>query len=391
MRSSTMNSMLYIVYGIGTDSVGLVGAITSPIAQVKGNIVDLRQDVLHGLFTIYLVVDLSKATVSVKEFRGLVDKIASDTGLKLSIEKYTPVPRGLEKKNMLVTLVGKDKAGIIAAITEKLGTYNINIEVSEVVARENIFLMDLMCDVSHSALPTENLKAAIRDTMLSIQISSMFQAEDVFNKKKKIIMFDIAHSFMDSTTMREVMKQALIKPEALMRSRSDETDLAYMHATASLLEGLPLSVIDTVMNATDTSQGTQELLQTLKIMGYKIGLISGGFSFFTNALKKRLGIDYVYAFELPIDDDSQAVIGDLPAGLMQPVERAKIIAGIMKAERIDEEDITIISDKDIDYPSTPGIRLIFNMKVMLDLVNQHALSKDSLTGLLRGFGIPRPL
>jgi len=386
-----MNSMLYIVYGIGTDSVGLVGAITSPIAQVKGNIVDLRQDVLHGLFTIYLVVDLSKATVSVKEFRGLVDKIASDTGLKLSIEKYTPVPRGLEKKNMLVTLVGKDKAGIIAAITEKLGTYNINIEVSEVVARENIFLMDLMCDVSHSALPTENLKAAIRDTMLSIQISSMFQAEDVFNKKKKIIMFDIAHSFMDSTTMREVMKQALIKPEALMRSRSDETDLAYMHATASLLEGLPLSVIDTVMNATDTSQGTQELLQTLKIMGYKIGLISGGFSFFTNALKKRLGIDYVYAFELPIDDDSQAVIGDLPAGLMQPVERAKIIAGIMKAERIDEEDITIISDKDIDYPSTPGIRLIFNMKVMLDLVNQHALSKDSLTGLLRGFGIPRPL
>jgi phosphoserine phosphatase len=389
MRSSTMNSMLYIVYGIGTDSVGLVGAITSPISQVKGNIVDMRQDVLHGLFTIYLVVDLAKAEVSVKEFRGLVEKIASDTGLKLSIEKYTPVPRGLERKNILVTLVGKDKAGIIAAITEKLGTYNINIEVSEVVARENIFLMDLMCDVSHSALPTDNLKAAIRDTMLSMQISSMFQAEDVFNKKKKIIMFDIAHSFMDGTTMREVMKQAHIKPEALMRSGSDETDLAYMHATASLLEGLPFSVIDTVMNATEISQGTQELLQTLKIMGYKIGLISNGFSFFTNALKKRLGIDYVYGFELPIDDDSQAVIGDLPAGLMQPVDKAKIIAGIMKAEWIDEEDITIISDKDIDYPTTPGIRLIFNMKLMLDLVNQHALSKDSLTGLLRGFGIPR--
>ena len=57
-----MNSMLYIVYGIGADSVGLVGAITSPISQVKGNIVDMRQDVMHGLFTIYLVVDLAKAT-----------------------------------------------------------------------------------------------------------------------------------------------------------------------------------------------------------------------------------------------------------------------------------------------------------------------------------------
>ncbi|HQI82392.1 MAG TPA: ACT domain-containing protein, partial [Deltaproteobacteria bacterium] len=82
-----MNRMLYIVYGIGTDSVGLVGAITSPIARVRGNIVDLRQDVLHGLFTIYLVVDLGAATVTVKEFRAIVDRIAADTGLKLAIEK----------------------------------------------------------------------------------------------------------------------------------------------------------------------------------------------------------------------------------------------------------------------------------------------------------------
>jgi phosphoserine phosphatase len=366
-----------------------VGAITSPIAQVKGNIVDMRQDVLHGLFTIYLVVDLAKATVSVKEFRGLVDRISGDTGLKLSIDKYTPTPRGVEKKNMLVTLVGKDKAGIIATITEKLGTYNINIEVSEVVARENIFLMDLLCDVSHSTIPAQNLRAVLRDTMLSIQINTMFQTEDVFNKKKKIIMFDIAESFMDGRTMHEIMQQAAIPGQSVQKTDSSQTDLAFMHATAGMLEGLPISVIDTVTGAIGISQGTQELLQTLKIMGYKIGLISNGFSFFTNALKARLGIDYAFGFELPVDDDSQAIIGDLPAGLMHPLERSKIISNIKAAERIEEEDITVISDQDREYPSTPGIRLSFNMKVMLDLVNQHALSTDSLAGMLRSFGIPR--
>ncbi|HPI92000.1 MAG TPA: hypothetical protein PK350_02635 [Deltaproteobacteria bacterium] len=384
-----MNRMLYIIYGIGADSVGLVGAITSPIAAVKGNIVDMRQDVLHGLFTIYLVVDLGQASVPVREFRGIVDRISGDTGVKLAIEKYTPTPRSVEKKNMLVTLVGKDKAGIIAAITEKLGAYNINIEVSEVVAREDIFLMDLMCDISHSALPTDNLKTAIREAMHAIRISTMFQTEDVFNKKKKVVLFDITGSFMDSATMGEIMKQASIQTRTVSAGGPEETELAFMHATASMLEGLPQSVIDAVMTSIEISQGTQELIQTLKIMGYKIGLISTGFDVFAGALKAKLGLAYAFGFELPMDDDSQAVIGDLPVGLMKPLDRPGIIAGIVKQERVDEDDISIISDRDIEYATTPGIRLVFNMKVMLDLMNQHALSRDSLTGLLRGFGIPR--
>ncbi len=384
-----MNRMLYIVYGIGTDSVGLVGAITSPIARVKGNIVDLRQDVLHGLFTIYLVVDLGAATVTVKEFRAIVDRIAADTGLKLAIEKYTPMAGSAQKKNMLVTLVGRDKSGIIAAITEKLGTYNINIEVSEVVAREEVFLMDLLCDISRSALPTDNLKAAIRDTMRAVGIDTMFQTEDVFNKKKKVILFDISGSFMDSATLGEVTRQAGIDARALSRSDAGETDLAYMHRSAAMLEGLPASVIETLMQSVGFSMGTRELVQTLRIMGYRIGLITSAFSFFAQDVQSRLGIDYAFGYELPMDDDSQAVIGDLPAGLMQGVDRARIIADVMAKERVEQEDITVISDGDPEYPATPGIRIVFDLKVMLELLNQHALSRESLTGLLRGFGIPR--
>jgi phosphoserine phosphatase len=382
-----MNSMLYIVYGIGSDSVGLVGAITSTVSGAGGNIVDMRQDVLHGLFTIYLVVDLGKANVSVEEFTRLVAQIASDTGLKLSIEKYTPVPRGAEKKNMLLTLVGKDKPGIISTISEKLGRYNINIETSDVVARENIFLMDLLCDVSKGVLPMDNLKAVIREIMLTIQINTMFQTEDVFNKKKKIVLFDILGTFIDSHTMSEIMQQVRVTREDICRS-GEEGDLPFVVTTARLLENLPLSVIDTVISSIEVSRGTLELLQTLKIFGYKIGLISNGFTFFTNPIKSRLGIDYAFGYELPVDDDSQC-IGDLAPGMLKPMERAKIIAGIVAREQVEQEDITTISDQGIEYPGTPGIHLIFNMKVMLDLMNQHALSRESFKGMLRSFGIPR--
>jgi phosphoserine phosphatase len=383
-----MNSMLYIVYGIGNDSVGLVGEITAPIAQVGGNIVDMRQDVLHGLFTIYLVVDLKKASVTIDEFSRLLERTSDETGLSLSMEKYTPIPRSAERKNMLVTLVGQDKPGIIGAITEKLAKYNINIETSDVVARENIFLMDLLTDVSQSALPTDNLKTVVKEIMQAVNINTMFQIEDVFNKKKKIVMFDVSGSFIDAGTIEEIISQTGISTEALSRG-PEEDDLSFMHTTAGYLEGLPLQVIDAIVDAIEISQGTQELLQTLKIMGYKIGLISNGFTFFTGPIRKRLGIDCAFGYDLPVDDDSKTIVGDLPAGVLQGIDRSKIISSVMEHEAVGEEDITVISDQDIDYPQTPGIRLEFNMKGMLDFMNQHILSKEALTGLLRSFGIPR--
>ncbi|HOS98173.1 MAG TPA: hypothetical protein PLU54_11020, partial [Deltaproteobacteria bacterium] len=220
-------------------------------------------------------------------------------------------------------------------------------------------------------------------------ITTMFQTEDVFNKKKKVILFDISGSFMDSATLREVTMQAGIEASALSRSDPSETDLAYMHRSAAMLEGLPASVIETLLQSVSFSMGTRELVQTLRIMGYRIGLITSAFSFFAQDMQKRLGIDYAFGYELPMDDDSQAVIGDLPAGIMQGVDRTRIIADVMALERVAQEDITLISDVDAEYPMTPGIRTIFDLKVMLELLNQHALSRESLTGLLRGFGIPR--
>jgi phosphoserine phosphatase len=334
------------------------------------------------------VVDLGAATVTVKEFRAIVDRIAADTGSS-SPSRNTPQWPGAPEEEHAVTLVGRDKSGIIAAITEKLGTYNINIGDLRGGGPEEFFSWTSCGDISRSALPTDNLKAAIRDTMRAVGIDTMFQTEDVFNKKKKVILFDISGSFMDSATLGEVTRQAGIDARALSRSDAGETDLAYMHRSAAMLEGLPASVIETLMQSVGFSMGTRELVQTLRIMGYRIGLITSAFSFFAQDVQSRLGIDYAFGYELPMDDDSQAVIGDLPAGLMQGVDRARIIADVMAKERVEQEDITVISDGDPEYPATPGIRIVFDLKVMLELLNQHALSRESLTGLLRGFGIPR--
>ena len=84
---------LYVVHCMGNDAVGLVGRITASIAEAQGNIVDLRQDVLHGLFTLYMVVDLSKSAIDFAKFQSVLDEIAEDTNLRITVDQYSPIGR----------------------------------------------------------------------------------------------------------------------------------------------------------------------------------------------------------------------------------------------------------------------------------------------------------
>ena len=92
---------LYVIHGMGRDEVGLVGRITAPIAQAGGNIQDLRQDVLHGLFTIYMVVDLAESRLDADGLQRMIQQIAADTGLRITSEQYSPVPRSRRQAHPL--------------------------------------------------------------------------------------------------------------------------------------------------------------------------------------------------------------------------------------------------------------------------------------------------
>jgi len=383
-----MNQKLYIVFGTGADSVGLVEKITTPIAAVNGNIIDLRQDVLHGLFTVFMVVDLAGSSVAMDGLQGLVETISDETSLDLSVDKYQPVARSAEKENMLMILLGRDKPGIIATVTQILKTYNINIEFSEVIARESIFLMELLVDIHHCAIPLENLQGKLRDKMGTLGISTMFQTEDVFNKNKRILLFDIQSSFIDGDTLLEILQLTGIPAGEFNAALGQGDAGSVLNKAAGYLEDLPLEVAANVTEAIQVTPGTVELLQTLKIMGYKIALMSRGFTCVSEILKSKLGIDYCFGVPLVENDDAMTVTGELEDSALQNLERGTIIADLASREGVLPDDITVISDDPDSGESPPGLRLHFDMKVLLDYYNQHILSRESLIGLLASFGIP---
>jgi len=380
-----MNQQLYIIFGTGPDSVGLVERITAPISAVDGNIIDLRQGVLHGLFTVFLVVDLAASKAAEEELETLVRNLSEETGLDLRLDKYQPVARSADKRELLLILLGRDRPGIIATVADALKTYNINIEFSEMIAREGIFLMELMLDIRHCAIPLENLQQVLRERMGALDIDTMFQSEDVFNKKKRVLLFDIHSSFLDSTTLAEILQLTGIKAEELADAYGGEARQALGQA-AGCLENLPLEVAANLARALEVTPGTAELIQTLKIMGYKIALMSRGFTCVSEIMGEKLGIDHCFGVCLVENDDAQTLTGELEPSALENLDRESVIRRLAATEGVERDDITVIGDDGSGPP--PGLRLGFDMKLLLEYYNRHILSREALIGLLGSFGIP---
>ena len=377
---------LYVVYGKGSDAVGLVGSITAPISQAGGNIVDLRQDVLHGLFTLFLVVDLSETRVRIEDLTEMVREIGEDTGLELSVDNYNPKPRDPNKKNVLLILIGRDRPGIIASISAVLGRYQANIEFAQSVGREGVFLTELLTDISHCSIPLANLQATVRQAMAEVGIQAVFQCEDVFNKKQRVILFDISASFISPRLQDEILEQTGLTRADLLAEYATSDVPASLQKAAARLEGFPCEVLRSIVNGIQPTPGTIELLQTLRIMGYKIALASNGFTPLTETLKTRLGIDYVFGYPLPIEDDSKCVVGEIPPHELAGRDLDRLIGEMAAAEGISREDVAVISDAGM--AETPGIRLEFDLGQILDYYNQKIISRDALLGLMGSFGIP---
>ncbi len=375
----------YVVHGMGRDDVGLVGQITTAIAEANGNIQDLRQDVLHGLFTVYMVVDLANSRLDPEDFPAMIQQISGNTGLRITAEPYMPVPRRPDKQNLLMILVGMDKPGIIAASSALLGKYNANIEFAQTIAREGIFLMELLTDVSHVAIPVENLKRTIRQELEAMNIRAIFQDDQVFNKRKRILLFNQEASFLDPPTREEIQQQTQVDAAELARIYDFQQPIRSLQNAASRLDGLPLDVVQTVLSSVKPTPGSMELMQTLKVMGYKIALVSNAFSFFTDSICKKLDIDYAFGIPLQVDDDARSVIGELAADESGSHDLPGVLAQLKTAEGVETEDVTTIDDKGSD--GTPGIRLEFDLEVLLDCFNQRVMSKQNLIGLLGSFGI----
>src|SRR4030042_912886 len=134
--------------------------------------------------------------------------------------------------------------------------------------------MELLTDISKCNIPVSNLEKTLKEVMLELDIYTQFQITDVFNKKKRLIVFNIINSFISSDIISEIVKQTSLSKNEVNGIYNKKIIEQYLENAISNLDGLPADVVSNIIKSITFSSGTIELLQTLKIMGYRIALIT---------------------------------------------------------------------------------------------------------------------
>jgi phosphoserine phosphatase len=155
----------------------------------------------------------------------------------------------------------------------------------------------------------------------------------------------------------------------------------------AMLRGLSADVFPEVAESLTITDGAHRLIATLKRYGYRIAILSGGFTYFAEYLQKRLDIDYVYANELEIEDG--VCTGKVLGYIVDEKMKAELLQTIAIAESISLEQVIAVGDGANDLPmlSVAGLGIAFRAKPLVVQQAPQAIGSTSLDGILYLLGM----
>jgi phosphoserine phosphatase len=202
--------------------------------------------------------------------------------------------------------MGADRPGVVAAFSSALARNCCNIERIKMISRGELLAMEMWIDLREAdfQLLRTNLTAVAKKTGMDI----VAQPEHVFQKRKKVIVFDMDSTIVDGEIIDEMAELigAREKIKALT-AKGMEGEMSFaqsLRTRVSLLRGLGIKSLESLSKTFKLTKGSEELLAALKEMGFKVALISGGFTYFTDILKTRLGFDYAFGNEWRSEGES---------------------------------------------------------------------------------------
>ena len=383
---------LYVISVIGEDQVGIVSEITQLLFQQSLNIVDVEQTVIHSQFTMVLLIQPLKPRFQSNRLQSRLNQLAKRRAMSITmtpLHEFKGLRLAEEKRPYILTLLGPDQAGVVAAFSSTLAKHHCNIERIKMIARGELFAMEMGIDLREANFSL--LRQDITTVAKKIGMDIIAQPEHVFKKRKKVIVFDMDSTIVDGEIIDEMAKLAGVgKRVATITERGMRGEIDFsesLRTRVSLLKGLEIKNLESIAKTVKLTKGSEELVASLKEMGFKVALISGGFSFFTDVLKKRLGFDYAFGNELEIKKGR--LTGNIKGRIIDARKKAEALDEICRKEGITRDEVVAVGDGSNDriMVANAGLGIAFNAKEILNKVADGAITKDHIKGVLYCLGI----
>jgi phosphoserine phosphatase len=382
----------------GPDCPGITARLMKIISDYTVDVLDMGQAVTHGLLSLSFVIGLNADNNS-HDGNVLKDLLfeANLMGLVLSykvVEENISTPEN-EGEKFIVTCVSQTKvtASFVADLAAILANFKINIERIDKVSPREFLSMEIATSIPKD-LDTKKLKEHLMQVSTKHKIDVAFLKDNVFRRNKRLIVFDMDSTLIQTEVIDELADLVGVGEEVRQiteRAMNGEIDFdESLRLRVSKLKGLEIFRMQEVLEKLPLTQGVEEFIQTIKSLGYKIALISGGFTFFADALKIKLGLDFSFANELDIQNGK--LTGLLKGTIVNANQKAILVKLIAQQENISLEQVVAIGDGANDLPmlATAGLGIAFHAKDIVRKKAEQHLSHGPMTSILYFLGIPGP-
>lgn len=391
-------SEIILINVSGHDKPGLTSEITGIMASHGVEILDIGQSVIHDHLTWGILIKVSGQGESSPLLKDLLFRM-HEIGLSvkfdpISPEAYTEWVQGKGKDRYIVTLLARTvSAEQIAVLSEITAAHGLNIDnISRLSSRVPHDATDdqkktcIEFSVRGTPQDLDSLRAEFLRVSGELNVDIAFQEDTVFRRNRRLVVFDMDSTLIDAEVIDELAKEAGVGEavveitEQAMRGEIDFTE-SFARRVA-LLKGMDESVLAQVADRLQLTEGAERLIGTLKSLGYKTAILSGGFTYFANHLKKHLGIDYVYANDLEIEEGK--VTGRVTGEVVDGARKAKLLQEIAERENIRREQVIAVGDGANDLPmlSKAGLGIAFRAKPLVKETAEHAISNLGLDAIL---------
>ena len=386
----------------GEDRPGLTASFMEILARYEANIMDIGQADIHNTLSLGIMIYVDEAH-SGQVMKHVLFK-ASELGVTVhfapvSEEEYNAWVSRQGKNRAILTVLGRRlEARQIQAVTKVIADQGLNIDsIRRLTGRPSLHaeLENTKACIEFSVRGTPNDKAKLHEELMRLSaemdMDCSYQKDDMYRRMRRLICFDMDSTLIQTECIDElaerngVGKEVRAITESAMRGEIDFKE-SFTRRVA-LLKGLDVSVMQDIAEHLPMTEGVERLMMVLKRYGYKIALLSGGFTFFGEYLQKKLGIDYVYANELEIGDDGKLTgryLGDIVDGQ----RKAELLRLIAQVEKVDLEQTIAVGDGANDLPmlSLAGLGIAFHAKPRVVANARQSINTIGIDGVLYFLG-----